>query len=71
MPKVTKRKASKNDAPTQISEDNESLNEEEQPVITTVESKSKKGVKRKASSSVEKVNKSIESNIFCLLLFGF
>lgn len=60
MPKVTKRKASQNDAPKRNSIKNEiPTQEEDQPVVTTVdkteESTGKKGVKRKASSTVEKV----------------
>jgi hypothetical protein len=71
MPKVTKRQASKNDAPKRNSKDNQSLTEEEQPVITIVdktdETKSKRGVKRKASVSAEKVNKFIYKIVFYLL----
>ncbi|CAF1231666.1 unnamed protein product [Rotaria sordida] len=56
MPKVTKRKVTKNDIPKRNSKNNEE--EEDTPMITTVdktnESKSTKGIKRKASSSVEK-----------------
>ncbi len=52
MPKVTKRKVN--------TKNNESLTNEDQPIITIVdkidESKSTKGIKRKASASVEKVN---------------
>jgi len=68
MPKVTKRKANKNDTPKRNTKDNESLTNEDQPVITIVdntdESKSTKGIKRKASASVEKVNKLIYEIVF-------
>ena len=62
MPKVTKKKISKNDAPKRNSKTNELPTqevEEDQPIVTTVdktdESTVTKGVKRKASSVVEKV----------------
>jgi hypothetical protein len=48
MPKITKRKA------------NKPINEEDQPVITVDDkSKSAQGIKRKASTSIEKVKKYI------------
>lgn len=60
MPRVTKRKASKNDAPKRNSIKNElPTQEEDEPIVTTVdkteEPTAKKGVKRKSSSTVEKV----------------
>jgi AP endonuclease-1 len=59
MPKVTKRQASRNDAPKRKSKSNETLDEEEdQPVITVVDkTESKKGIKRKASASVQNAKK--------------
>ncbi len=71
MPKVTKRKANKNDTPKPNLKDNKSLKKEDQPVITTVdkidESTSQKGIKRKASSSVEKVNKPTHEIFFLII----
>jgi hypothetical protein len=60
MPKVTKIKVNETDTPKRNSKNNQSIeDEEDQPVVTIVdktdESNSKKGVKRKASASVEKV----------------
>ena len=65
MPKVTKRQASKNDAPKRKSKSNETLEEEEedQPVITVVDkTESKKGIKRKASASVPNAKKVSTAN---------
>jgi hypothetical protein len=69
MPKVTKRKVTKTDTPKRNSKASQSIKEEEdQPVVTIVdktdESDSKKGVKRKASASVEKVRKFIDEIFF-------
>jgi hypothetical protein len=65
MPKVTKRKVN--------TKNNESLTNEDQPIITIVdktdESKSTKGIKRKASASVEKVNKLIYEIVFSIINF--
>ena len=70
MPKVTKKKAKTNTKPKRNSE----YDEEEQTVITTADeidqSKSAKGVKRKASVSVKKVKINCYMKcLFVILLF--
>lgn len=67
MPKVTKKTVSKKDAPKRNSKTNEistqEVAEEDQPVVTIVdktdESTSQKGVKRKPSSVIEKVQNNL------------
>ncbi len=69
MPKVTKIKVNETDMPKRNSKNNQSIeDEEDQPVVTIVdktdESNSKKGVKRKASASVEKVKNFTHEIVF-------
>ncbi len=69
MPKVTKIKVNETDMPKRNSKNNQSIeDEEDQPVVTIVdktdESNSKKGVKRKASASVEKVKNFTDEIVF-------
>ncbi len=69
MPKVT----NKTDAPKRNAKNNKSLTNEDQTVLTIVDktdqSKSNKGIKRKASPSVEKVNKFVNEIYFNMIDF--